>query len=96
MVDDLFSRLNDHPAGGPLEVAQLFERLALEVANTGRKRFSSDAILHRIRWYHQVERGNASFKINDHFSAPLARWFIARHPKHQGFFELRQTRQEAA
>jgi len=78
------------PVGVPVDVAMLFEELALDVRDAGWKRFSSDAILHRIRWYHRIERGNRGFKCNDHWTAPLARWFLARHPDMDGFFELRE------
>lgn len=80
---------SDDLEGCPQDVADLFERIALELHRGGRKSFSSDAILHRIRWYHHVERGNDSFKCNDHWTAPLARWFLANHPECGKFFELR-------
>lgn len=82
------------PEDVPPEVCVLFEQLALRVAAAGHKRFSSDAILHRIRWEHQVERGNRDFKCNDHWTAPLARWFLARHPEMAGFFSLRKLKEE--
>lgn len=78
-----------YPDGVPPDVCLLFEELALQVRAAGWQRFSSDAILHRIRWTHHVERGNRAFKCNDHWTAPLARWFLYRHPDMQGFFELR-------
>ena len=80
------------PEGIPSGVCTLFETLALEVHEAGWKRFSSDAILHRIRWYHHVETGDRTFKCNDHWTAALARWFLDRHPHMEGFFELRQRR----
>jgi len=79
-----------YPIGVPPEVCALFERLALDVAATGRQRYSSDAILHRIRWHYQIERRDAAFKCNDHWTAPLARWFLSRHPDLPRFFELRE------
>jgi hypothetical protein len=75
--------------GCPQEIANLFERLALQLHREGRSHFSSDAILHRIRWYLNVERGDGDFKCNDHWTAPLARWFMASHPECKNFFELR-------
>jgi hypothetical protein len=77
------------PKGIPEDVAKLYEKLALDVIATGRVRYSSDAILHRIRWFHHVERGDVDFKCNDHWTAPLARWFMGLHPSHAGFFETR-------
>jgi hypothetical protein len=73
----------------PDRVADLFERFAIEVANRGFKHYSSDAILHRIRWTIQIELGEREFKCNDHWTAPLARWFLANHPELENFFEMR-------
>ena len=78
-------------SGIPLEVLALYERLALEIAAKGWKRYSSDAILHRIRWHYHIERGMREFKCNDHWTAVLSRWFLARHPEMEGFFELRRS-----
>ncbi|MGY3278164.1 hypothetical protein [Bradyrhizobium sp. S3.7.6] len=87
--------MSNLPSDIPTSVAELFEELAIKVAAAGYDRYSSDAILHRIRWHMKIERGDREFKCNDHWTAPLARWFLARHPNMAGFFELR-TRREAA
>ena len=79
-------------SGIPLDVLLHFERLTLEVIKTGRTRYSADAILHRIRWHFNIERGDDSFKCNNNWTSTLARWFMERHPEHKGFFEIR-TRQ---
>jgi hypothetical protein len=76
-------------------VCDTFERLALELIGLGFDRYSADAILHRVRWHWQIERGDRGFKINNNYAAPLARWFIKRNPKHAEFFELRVSRKEA-
>lgn len=78
------------PPGIPVAVCKLFETWALYVIGKGKTRHSADAILHKIRWEEDVEQGNRAFKCNDHWTAPLARWFMACHPKHQGFFETRE------
>ncbi len=88
--------MSETPAGVPVDVADKFEELALVVARAGYRRYSADAILHRIRWNETVELGNRDFKCNDHWTAVLARWFLHHHPEHAGLFELRQSRQEAA
>lgn len=90
MSDLLSYQPVQYPVGIPPDICDLFERLAIDVAHKGYARYSADAILHRIRWHHQVERGNRAFRANDHWTAPLARWFLALHPEHQGFFELRE------
>ena len=77
------------PEGVPVEVCVLFENLALQVATAGLSRYSARAVLHRLRWHHQVERGDREFKIDNRHSAPLARWFLASHPELPEFFETR-------
>lgn len=80
------------PEDVPLEVCVLFERFALDLWRAGIRRYSSDAILHRIRWHEHVDKGNREFKANDHWTAPLARWFLANHPDKEGFFTTRRLR----
>ena len=85
--------------GIPPEVSQIFDRLALDLIQRGWSRYSSDAILHRIRWHFRVERGDRDFKCNDHWTARLSRWWMDKHPEHDGFFETRvlgRDRGEAA
>ncbi len=86
---DLFEYLAT-PAGVPQDVALLFERLALEVAERGFNRYSAYAVIHRVRWHHHIDRGNREFKVNDHVVPVLSRWFLSRHPKLPGFFETRE------
>lgn len=79
-----------YPDGVPVDVCLLFERLALDVAAAGFTHYSADAILHRIRWHNQIEKGNRGFKANNNWTAPLARWFLKRNPHLPKFFELRE------
>lgn len=82
------------PEGIPIDVCVLFEQLALRVIAAGFERYSADALLHRIRWEEQVEKGNRDFKVNNNFTSALARWFIAKHPDKKGFFETRKLKEE--
>ena len=79
-----------YPEGVPVDVCRYFERVALDLIAMRFARCSADAILHRCRWHWQVERGDRGFKINNNWSAPLARWFLKIHPEAAGFFELRE------
>lgn len=88
MQADLFEPR--YPVGVPPEICSLFETLALEVAAGGWQRYSADEILHRIRWHHRVEKKNRAFKANNNWTAPLARWFLSKHPELPRFFELRE------
>jgi hypothetical protein len=78
--------------GIPQDVLDLYEKLADSILAAGFKRYSSDAILHRIRWHFKIEQRDAEFKCNDHWTASLARWWLDRHPEHPGFFETRERR----
>jgi hypothetical protein len=78
----------------PLEVYELFDALALQVVARGYSRYSSDAILHRIRWHYHIDKGDREFKCNDHWTATLARWWLKKHPEYPEFFELRILRSD--
>ena len=80
---------NALPADIPEDVAALFEKFSFEIMRAGMAHYSARAILHQIRWHHYVERGNREFKCNDHWTPFLARWFMAKYPQHDGFFETR-------
>jgi len=80
----------------PKDVCELFERFTFQVINTGRSHYSSDAILHRIRWHAHIEQHDDDFKCNDHWTSALSRWFMERHPQHTGFFETRRLRKDTA
>ena len=81
---------SEYPDDIPTTVCDLFERLALEVAGCGFKRYSARAVLHRLRWHFNIEKGDRGFKCNDHWTPALARWFLKRHPELAKFFELRE------
>ena len=84
-MDDLFTYMERQtsapPEGVPPGVATLFERLSMQVHHAGHERYSADAILHRIRWHMQIERGDREFCINNNWSSQLARWFLDQHPE---------------
>jgi hypothetical protein len=80
----------DHP-----EVYRLFVQLANQMRDAGRKRYSADAILHRIRWHFDVNtHRRGGFKINDHFSSRYARKLIAQDPTFDGFFTLKELKRK--
>lgn len=74
----------EHP-----EIYALFDRFARQTIARGHRRFSADAILHRIRWEASVENTGRHYKINDHFSAYYARLWIEQNPAWPHFFERR-------
>ncbi len=76
------------------EVYRLFCRFCDELIRAGRRRNSADNVLHRIRWESRLNSDHDfdGFKINDHFSSRYARLWLAEHPNHDDFFELRELR----
>jgi hypothetical protein len=68
-----------------------FERQAIELIKAGWTHFSARTILEEIRHYtRHEEKGNCSFKINDHMAPDLARVFVIRHPEYKAFWEYRR------
>lgn len=75
------------------EVYELFKRYTVQLWVAGRKRYSADAICHRIRWYYAVNPGkDDGFKLNNNYSSRLARKLVAEEPDMAGFFEFRVLR----
>ncbi len=72
------------------KVYREFERRALQMARTKRKRYSARTIVETMRWTSDIADSETTFKINDHYTPGMARLFMATHgavyPK---FFELR-------
>ena len=71
-------------------VWDLFKAFTMQLIAAGRTRYSSDAVIHRIRWYTTVETTGPVFKINDHYSSLYARLFHIAHSEYGKVFETRQ------
>ena len=78
-----------YPPGIPDHVADMFVELANQVRARGFTKYSARAILHRLRWHYQIERGDIHFKVNNNYSARMARWYMKNIPGTLGFFEIR-------
>lgn len=77
-------------------VWELFERFTFEAIAAGMRRYSADAICHRIRWHVEIETCDRDgFKLNNNHVAYLARLFAKKNPKHADFFRLRAQRRTA-
>jgi hypothetical protein len=79
-----------YPPGIPEHICDKFTELSLQVKSRGFAKYSARAILHRLRWHYQIERGDIHFKINNNYSARLARWFMRMNAGTDGFFEIRK------
>lgn len=73
-------------------VWRLFVRFAAEAIAVGRSRFSARTIIHRIRWYTNIElQAVDEYKINNNWSPYYARIFISIYPQYGWIFELREV-----
>lgn len=75
------------------EVYALFCRFTMEAIRSGQK-VGAKAIIERIRWESVVVTKGSQFKINNSWTAYYARLFIADHPHHARFFEIRSSPRE--
>ena len=67
-----------------------FEKRALRVALMGRKRYSAKTIVESIRWDTELRDKDVLFKINNTWTAGMARLWMETHGhRYPKFFELR-------
>ena len=75
-------------------VWDLFEKFTLQAINNGHKHCSAWLVVNRIRWETTIETTGNDFKISNDFIAYYARYFMALHPQHEGFFQTKQLKEE--
>ena len=81
-----FDQANPH-------IWDLFVQFSHEI-RTNHSHFSSDAVLHRIRWEvatTTTEYESGSYKINNNYSAYYARKLMDADPSFAGFFRTRHS-----
>jgi len=88
-------RFEDWLAAHP-GVMEEFVRIARTLkSRDGHDRYSSDGILHILRWEGLVQRADGEkFRCNNVFSSRLARLAMQQHPDLAGFFETRSLKSE--
>ena len=75
------------------EVYEVFKRFTFDVIATGIKHYASAAIVHRMRWWSEIERDDLEpFKIDQRLCTYYGRMFMRDYPEHAGFFRTRKTR----
>lgn len=77
-----------------LEIWKYFEKYALQVWGTGRRRYGAQTICHQIRWHVEIECNNEEFIINNNWIAYYARMFMYCYPEAVGFFEIRTFKEK--
>lgn len=66
-----------------------FGKLARQMKATGRKKYSSKAIINVLRWNMDLRSQGDVFKINDKFQSIYGRLFAYHNPEFLEFFEFR-------
>ncbi len=72
-------------------VFELFVKYAIQLRKTGRRHYSAQAIIERIRWHVEVETMGDEFKMNNNYGGCYARLLVVTHPEFDGFFQFRVT-----
>lgn len=68
-----------------------FEKIALGLIAEGRTHYSSDGILHVVRFNTRAHGDEGAYKVNNNLAADFARRFMREHPAHGQFFHLRRS-----
>lgn len=92
--DELLDQFGTFYAAHP-EVWRLFSDISLRHSAT-RPRYSGKAIMEQIRWELDLHGTEATFKINDKFTAFYVRLFMIAYPRLPEFFNIRRQRSATA
>ena len=72
-------------------IYEAFKKYAFEAINCGRKHFSSEAIINRIRWDSMI-KGTGEYKINNNYKSFYSRMFANEFPQYCDFFFMRKSK----
>jgi hypothetical protein len=72
------------------DIYRMFDRFTREKIAKGHRHYSSDAVVHRIRWETDTPDENDTFKISNNHTAYLSRIWMESNPEHAGFFRTQE------
>ena len=77
------------------EIETLSVQFARELRQAGHSKYGIKAVLERIRWHYATRTDQAEeFKISNSYTSRMARFLMTKYPELEGFFNLRELRQE--
>ena len=85
----------DYHADNP-RVYELIKSFTFKVIATGKKHFSIQGVIERVRWETSIETLGDDYKLNNNFGPYYARLFMDDFPEHAGFFRTRAMRYRRA
>jgi hypothetical protein len=80
-------RFKEFHENNPL-VFEEFKNLAFKIKNTGRKKYSAEAILQVLRWHRDLQTTGEPFKISNNFRSMYARLLVHNYPEFKEFFTM--------
>lgn len=99
--DEIFMALREYPFASidlfrkyhseRPELYKAFEMYALQMFDSGRKRFGAKGIVERVRWDLSLRYPDQDFKVNNNFPSMYGRLAMYRNPQLAGFFEKRMV-----
>ena len=95
---DLRRRFLKYHAAHP-KVWGLFKVYTAQAYDSGKRKFSSWAVINRVRWDHEIvstegQVWKGDFKVPNEFIALYARMVMALLPKYEGFFTTRSMKND--
>ncbi len=79
-------------------IYKMFDQFAEQMVGTGRTYYSATNVWGRMRWDVNLKYTDEVFKLNDHHTPYMARWWLDHHPDKNGsdgsqpFFQLRKLK----
>ena len=77
-------------------VWRYFVKFAVQARAKGKKRYSADSLMHRVRWECEIEGGEEEYKINNNHVSVFVILLAAKTPDFVDFFEFRVLRKKEA
>lgn len=87
VAEHVEAAFNTYHANNP-RVYDLFRDYCHRVRRSGRTHYGAKAIMERIRWELEIERGD-DFKVNNNYASCYARLLAMNEPEFSSFFETR-------
>ena len=90
---ETFEAFRTHHRANPA-IWELFAEYAKKIQQAGHKKYSAKAIMERVRWHYDEQKGPAvdGFIINNSFTSYYARLLVVADPSFKDFFDFRSTK----
>lgn len=72
-------------------IYQLFKKYTFEKIKEGKKSYSAEAVLNRVRWDEDVKTDGSEYKIPNKMKPFYSRLFCQKHQRYYEFFEKRKS-----